>query len=468
MKMVSIIGDVVADFKQNLLELVRDVEKGDLTAESFPWLVEGLKVASNAAALDAFEKIVQEFEETAEVIEHEGKKHRFKQISEKEWLTPFGLANVPRRYYQSDAGGEGVVPLDLRCGMQGHFMTPDVEEVTAFATALLVPREVEALLGKVFAHGPSTTAIQRVIHDVGSFAEDQTDRVEAAMRKEAPLSDEGDIAVISWDGTTVPLREPGVKLGRPPERPGVRDDQESPTSWKEAGVGTLSIYRPPEGDEEDPVLLDTRHFGRMPESGMTRLLAEQSSVVEDLLESRSLREFAVICDGKPAIWTAAENIPAYENATFILDFYHVSEGLSKAAEAIFGKSTAKATRWHKTYRSRLLEDADGAVATIRSLRYHIRKLRKGSDRYDVVRRLIAHLTKNLDKLDYTSYVARGLPIGSGPVEASCKNSVAARLKRSGMRWSRQGGQEVLNLRVHVLSYRWDVFWNVYQESKIAA
>lgn len=201
---------------------------------------------------------------------------------------------------------------------------------------------------------------------------------------------------------------------------------------------------------------------------MTRLLAEQSSVVEDLLESRSLREFAVICDGKRAIWTAAEGNPAYENATFILDFYHVSEGLSKAAEAIFGKSTAEAQQWHKKYRLRLLEDDDGAVATIRSLRYYILKLRKGSERYHVVRRLIAHLNKNLDKLAYSTYLARGLPIGSGPVEASCKNLVGARLKRSGMRWSRQGGQEVLNLRVHVLSDRWDVFWNVYQESKIAA
>ena len=344
MKMVSIISEIVADFKQNLLDFVRDVEKGDLTPESFPWLIEGLKMVSNAAALDAFTKVVQEFEETDEVVEHAEKKHRFKQVSKKEWLTPFGVAKITRRYYQPDAGGEGVVPLDLRCGMQGRFMTPDVEETAAFASALLVPREVESLLSKVFPQGPSATAIQRVIHDVGSFAEDHAERVEAAMRTEAPLSDEGDIAVISWDGVTVPLREPGVKPGRPPERPGVRESQESPTSWKEAGVGTVSIYRPPtedekQDDEERPIRIDTRHFGRMPESGMTRLLAEQSSVVEHLRESSSLRELVVICDGKRAIWTVAEGIPAYENATFIMDFYHVSEGLSKAAEAIFGKST---------------------------------------------------------------------------------------------------------------------------------
>ena len=53
----------------------------------------------------------------------------------------------------------------------------------------------------------------------------------------------------------------------------------------------------------------------------------------------------------------------------------------------------------------------------------------------------------------------GLPIGSGPVESAAKNIVQARLKRSGMRWSRSGGQHVLNLRTYLKSNRWDVMWS---------
>ena len=55
----------------------------------------------------------------------------------------------------------------------------------------------------------------------------------------------------------------------------------------------------------------------------------------------------------------------------------------------------------------------------------------------------------------------GLPIGSGPVESACKNIVNARLTRSGMRWSMEGGQNVLNLRVHLKSDRWDPAWSAY-------
>ena len=45
--------------------------------------------------------------------------------------------------------------------------------------------------------------------------------------------------------------------------------------------------------------------------------------------------------------------------------------------------------------------------------------------------------------------------------AAAKTLVGHRLKRSGMRWTRQGGQQILNLRVHVQSQRWEAFWNWY-------
>jgi hypothetical protein len=462
----KIIALVLERLRENLTGLLQKVEASGLTPETFMELVADLKVAANEAALVALMETVLRYEEQGDVVRHGGQLHRFKLVSDKEWLTPFGLATIPRNYFQPDAGGKGVVPLDEHCGMTDRYMTPDVEELRAYASAHLVPAEVERFVGKVLAQGPSAKAIKRVIEDVGSFAEQAEARIEKRMRKAAPLSRKGDVLVQSWDGVNTPLRETGTKTGRKPQRPGVRADDRTPTVWKEAGVAAISIYgRDEKGYAER---LDTRYLARMPESGMKRLLEQQNELVKPLLENRRLREVVLLCDGKRSIWNAAESLCSFPRATLILDFYHASEHLSKAAEAIFGAKSIDGRRWYEKYRERLRDEYGGATAAIRSLEYHARKARRGSTRWKTIRGVINYFRSNLEKMNYADFQDRGLPIGSGPVEAACKTVVGARLKRSGMRWSREGGQNVLNLRVHVLSGRWDVFWRCYLDERRAA
>jgi hypothetical protein len=467
MTIPQVIREVTADFNQSLASLVKDVRPDDLTPASFRGLLEGLKVVVNEAGLQALVGIVASLEEAREIVEHGGKRHRFKQTSEKEWLTPFGLTSIRRRYYQPDAGGQGVVPLDVRCGMVGRFATPDVEELMALASSNLVPKEVETLLGKALPHGPSATAVQRVLKDVGSFAEAHDDAIEAVMNVEAPLATDGDVCVISWDGVNIPLREPGAKTGRPRERPGGKDTKTTPTAWKEAGVSCISIYASPTDPEEEPIRLDKRYFARMPETGMTRLLAQQKAAVSDLLQRRrhAFREVAVICDGKRSIWNVVQDTSTYGVATEILDFYHAAEHLSRAAEALFGKASKRAKAWFARYRKKMRDEDGGTNAALRSLRYYRKRLRLRSEAHKTVTGVIGYFTRNRHRMNYADFRARGLPIGSGPVEAACKTLVNARLKRSGMRWTREGGQHVLNLRRHEKADRWDTFWSYYLNTR---
>ena len=48
---------------------------------------------------------------------------------------------------------------------------------------------------------------------------------------------------------------------------------------------------------------------------------------------------------------------------------------------------------------------------------------------------------------YARYKRNGLPIGSGVTEAACKTIFTQRFKLSGMRWHKDSGQNVLDLRV---------------------
>ena len=179
-------------------------------------------------------------------------------------------------------------------------------------------------------------------------------------------------------------------------------------------------------------------------------------------------EVVVICDGKPAIWKRAKQAACYKGATFILDYFHAVEHLSAAAEAIFGKKSEKGMRWYSRYRTRLKESADGVEATLRSLRRYELKAKRGSERRKIINQTIGYFTRNKERMRYFEFLSRGLPIGSGPVEAGCKTVVGARLKRSGMRWSITGGQQVLNMRVQHLSKTWKPFWDVYMADRVAA
>jgi hypothetical protein len=58
-------------------------------------------------------------------------------------------------------------------------------------------------------------------------------------------------------------------------------------------------------------------------------------------------------------------------------------------------------------------------------------------------------------MDYASYRARGLQIGSGSAESACKQLVSARLKQAGMIWDAGGAAAVATVRAWLLSERWE-------------
>jgi Uncharacterised protein family (UPF0236) len=466
MSVEEIVASVTAQMSKDLEVVVGMLEKDGLSPSGFRDFIAALSNALNRAGRDALVAAISRLDRTEDVVEHGGERHRFKMTSAKRWLTRFGGVAIGRRYYQPDNGGDGVVPLDVACGMVDRYLTPDIEEHSAFAAALLTPNEVEKILARLLPEAPSAKAIQRVIEDVGGFAEADADEVAAAIQRGAPLSAKGDTLAVSWDGKLVPMREPGVKTGRPPERPGIRKEASTPTTWREAGVTSLSIYGGL-SDDGKPIREDCQYLARMPENGMRTMLDRMLAQVGQLRATRKFSEVIVICDGKPAIWSVAETAPELEGATLILDFYHAIEHLSKAAEAIFGKRKAEADEWFKAYRDRLQLDRNGAVAAIRSMRYYCRNLRANSERRHTIRNVVRYFNTHRRRMAYANYIERGLPIGSGPVEAACKTVVGARLNRSGMRWSRQGGQHVLNLRTQHLSNRWSVFWNTYLEARAA-
>jgi hypothetical protein len=122
---------------------------------------------------------------------------------------------------------------------------------------------------------------------------------------------------------------------------------------------------------------------------------------------------------------------------------------------LHGDGTDQTETWVKAYETLLWE---GQVRTIlEGLREEKARARAAPKR-TALQSLITYIENQDERLAYDRFRALGLDIGSGRVEAACKHVVGARMKRCGMRWSPDGSQNTLSLRVARLNGDWEAFW----------
>ena len=79
--------------------------------------------------------------------------------------------------------------------------------------------------------------------------------------------------------------------------------------------------------------------------------------------------------------------------------------------------------------------------------------------------VITYFTNNYKKMNYDRQTKDNMPIGSGVVEAACKELIKQRLVNSGMRWNNAGAAIVIAIRSLILSNkRWAQFWQKIDNS----
>jgi hypothetical protein len=154
-------------------------------------------------------------------------------------------------------------------------------------------------------------------------------------------------------------------------------------------------------------------------------------------------EVIVIGDGAHWIWTLAEQ--HFPGATQIVDWYHASQYVWNAATSIHGEASTARTSWAKQQLDALWEGRlDQLLAALAP--------HAGDD--GAVDAAVSYYTTQRGRMDYPRYRARGLQIGSGTIESTCKHLISARLKQAGMIWSEEGANAVSAVRAWLKSGRW--------------
>jgi hypothetical protein len=428
-----------------------------------------------AGAREGLAGFIQAYESGQETVERDGLTYRSKGTDTKVFLTIFGEIVVPRRRYAHWNGGLSVVPLDEAWGMQGRYATPEVTGHVLLASSMLPAGEVSELLGRMCPFRPSASLVQDLVNEDASVLGRLLSLPEhaAEMRPSPALEEVPTALVASMDGANVLVREPGKKRGRPAERPGTDDARVQPSSYKNAMVGSISRYRRNEDvinietgeDAKVPERILSTYLARMPEPGAPTFKAEFEREVERELRflPRDITK-VLLMDGARGLWNYAENAPLFSGFRMLVDFFHASEHLSDLAEALFGKSSDRANDWYEKWRHKLKYEKGAVDAILRSSARYAKAAALPKARREELAKQQTYFRRNRARMNYHEFVAEGLPIGSGPVEAACKTLVKARLCQSGMRWSVKGGQHVLNLRVLHKSGHWDAAWEHYQQA----
>ena len=141
------------------------------------------------------------------------------------------------------------------------------------------------------------------------------------------------------------------------------------------------------------------------------------------------------------------------HATYLVDFYHLCEYLSAAADVIAG--TGKAA-WMEEQKTWLKENRwPDVLETLRPFleSAHI------PDKDAPVRACHRYISNRPQFLDYQGALAARLPIGSGEIESAHRYVIQSRLKRAGAWWTLDNLSKMIALRVLRANREWEDYWS---------
>src|SRR4051794_30367581 len=371
--------------------------------------------------------------------------------------TLFGTITLWRHLYQPIHGVErSIFPLEIRLGLAAGRATPALAERAARAAADSTQGTVLADLRRDHAVAWSVDTLRAVIASTWDgmapqFHDAQVARVLAWLEQaRASHGSRKPVLAVGRDGVFVPIRG---------------DD-----SYREAATATLSVY------DRAGVRLGTVYLGRMPEPGQATLSGQLTRLIVDVLTrwSGPLPRLAYVTDAghHPTEYYERVLRPMHHPCRpgerleweWVIDFYHASNYVYSLSETLF-VDRRKAQAWARKM-CRWLKSKPRAVNRILHSAAAIRSRRVVPGQTRAYEKAYGYLRGHIGELDYTAYRRDHLPIGSGVTEAACKTVFSQRLKRSGMAWSAEGGQRIVDLRVIDLSGVWSQVYQSYLQSKM--
>lgn len=428
---------------------VRAFGRGDIRPQTFERLERQLECLFRELARLLLQWVVgiQESRELPGAIEWEDRTFRPYDRACRSMDTRVGTIQYARWLYRTEyCFVADVIPLDRRLGLTGDRISPGVAHQLGRLAADMPQQPALQQLREQFGIRMSVESYRRVVTHLSDeirYVHDDIaiEQLQQWLRKAVKTKGKHDVLLlVGRDGVHVPMRG----------------------CWKEAACATLAVY------DRNRHRLGTIYLGEMPEERQRTMTKRLTRVIEGALQTTLTGKVKL-----RYVTDAGQTQRSYYRNTLSrmkhpltgrrlqwdwgVDFYHACEYVSLLSDALFGAGTAESQAWFRTQRHALRHDRDGIQQILRSAgQIRRRHLLKGqSQDFDRAR---GYLHRYRSRMNYAAAHAAGNPIGSGITEAGCKVIFNQRMKQSGMRWSKRGGQRIIDLRTACRSKLWDTIW----------
>ena len=394
---------------------------------------EVVQAAVNAVGILATTSLLKRFDTDGSPISYGGIRFTSKGQVEKEYETPYGKARIERHVYQNSKGGHTFCPLDDSARIV-RSATPKLAKMVANKYTRSSADEVKDDFLENHGRGLSRGHIQEIADHVGAIAITK----EESWRYVPDVAEAVSTVAIGIDGAMMLMRDEG---------------------YRQAMSGSIAFY------DQDGNRMHTNYVAGSPEYGKSAFFDRMSREIAQVKERFPHAEYIGIADGASDNWTFLEKHTSKQ----ITDFYHATEYLTKASQAVFKKNQEKARIVWLEQHCHDLKHTDNAVVDqlqeLAQLREEKNVSPANQEKLDAA---ITYFTNQRERMNYAVYRSQHLPIGSGVTEAACKVIIKQRLCRSGMRWKERGASIVLTLRCLVQSNRWGQFWNKINQYGVPA
>jgi hypothetical protein len=358
-------------------------------------------------------------------------------------VSMLGEGYISRSYYECEECGAHIFPKDEALGMSGTSFTPGVKSAVARLAASEPFESASRTLWALCGVNVCSKDTERIAESIGETIEaERISLIEDAFSEDrnVVLADDEPVPVayIEYDGTGIPARKTETYGRAGKNEDGVAKTREIKTGCIFTQHGTDEGGRPVRDKDS------TTYFAAI----------EKADAFGQRVYAEAMRRGAgnagrrvVIGDGAKWIWNIADT--HFPNATQIVDLYHAKEHICGLLREVLRDETERKLLNGRMYALLEAGRIDELIAMMSALPA------KGREHKEFIRTETAYFKNNAHRMKYASFRQQGLFVGSGVIEAGCKNVIGKRLKQSGMHWSVRGANSIAALRCAVISGDFD-------------